>query len=350
MGHEGQVLWLALAIGVAFGLVGQRTGFCLTSGLRNYLLERDGRKLRAYVLAMVTGILGTQLLASLGLIDLGSSLYLQPTFSWLLLPAGGVLFGYGMVAANGCGARALVLLGTGNLRSLLVVLCLGVSAHAVLRGVLAPARLWLAEWTAQTPGWEVPTLPGALRSLGLPSGFATGLALLFLTVPLLFFVLSSRDLRASPRDWIGGALIGLLVAAGWYATGYVGADPFEPVRVVSLTFVAPVGDAIQYLMLATGMRADFGILVVAGVPVGAFVAALAGGGLHWQGFESPAHMLRFVWGAALMGVGGALALGCSIGQGLTGVSTMALGSLLAAAGILNGAAAALRGPLRIAGR
>lgn len=343
MEPQQQVLWLALAMGLVFGVAGQRSGFCLMSGMRDYLVEHDGRKLRAFAVATVVALLGTQALAAAGLIALEQSIYLQPSFSWLLLPLGGFLFGYGMVLANGCGARALVLLGTGNLRSLLVLLCLAISAFATLRGVLAPLRIVLADATAFGPGWATPTLPGGLAALGLGPTLAGAAGVLLLTGPLLYFALRDRALRTSPRHWLWGAVIGALVPVGWFVTGYLGADPFEPARLVSLTFVAPIGDTVQYLMIATGMRADFGILVVAGVPAGALAAAVATGGFRWVGFESAQHMLRSIAGAVLMGIGGALALGCSIGQGITGLSTLALGSLLAAAGICSGAALGLRG-------
>jgi uncharacterized protein len=339
---QQQVLWLALAVGLAFGIAGQRSGFCLTSGLRDYLRNDDGRRLRAFTLAMAVALLGTQALTWTGVVDLGPSVYLQPTFSWLLVPLGGVLFGLGMVMANGCGARALVLLGTGNLRSLLVLLCLGISAFAALRGVLAPMRLALADVTAMTPAWQTPTLPGVFTAAGLGEHGARLAAVLLIAGPLLYFSLADRALRASPRDWLGGSAIGALVPAGWFATGNLGADPFEPVRLVSLTFVAPIGDTLQYLMLATGMRADFGILVITGVPAGALLAALLTGTFRWQAFDSPRQMLRGIGGGALMGIGGALALGCSIGQGITGVSTLAIGSFAAALGIVAGAAVGMR--------
>ena len=129
--------------------------------------------------------------------------------------------------------------------------------------------------------------------------------------------------------------------------GTLGADDFEPAALASLTFIAPLSDALKYVMFSTGTNLSFGIAVVAGVLIGSFVTALATRRFQWEGYSSPRHMLRSVGGAALMGCGGAMALGCSIGQGLTGLSTLALASFVAAAGILIGAAAALRGPARV---
>lgn len=336
-----------LLIGLLFGAVGQRSGFCLTRGLQRCFQAGDGRKLRSFVLAMVTALLGTQLLASFGLVDLSRSLYLGAEFSWLLVPLGGVLFGYGMVMANGCGARATVLLGSGNLRAFVVLTCLGVAAFMALTGVFAQWRLAVADLTSMRLALGA-GLDAWLASAGLPGWLARWLMVTVLAVPLVAFVLADRRFfRQSRGDWLAGVLIGLLVPAGWWVTGYLGADDFDPVAVVSLTFVAPIGDSIQYLMLASGTDLGFGVTVVAGILLGSLASALLSGTFRLEGFSHPLRMLRYMGGGALMGIGGALALGCSIGQGITGLSTLALPSLFAAAGIVLGGFLALRGPTRL---
>ena len=141
--------------------------------------------------------------------------------------------------------------------------------------------------------------------------------------------------------------MGFLVAAGWFATGYLGADDFNPVPVTSLTFIAPIADALQYMMLSTGSTLNFGIVTVFAVFTGSLVTALLTGRFHLEGYQSPRHMLRSAGGAALMGAGGVMAFGCSVGQGLTGVSTLSLASFIAVAGILIGTAAGLRGALKV---
>jgi uncharacterized protein len=152
----------------------------------------------------------------------------------------------------------------------------------------------------------------------------------------------------SPWQVAGALAVGLLVPGGWIVTGHFGADDFDPVRLESLTFVAPIGDAIQYLMLSTGTQLGFGVAVVGGVFLGSVVASLASRSFELRGFNTPGQMLRSIGGGTLMGAGGALAVGCSIGQGLTGFSTLALPSILAVAAIFAGAFIALRGPLRVA--
>lgn len=339
--------WAGLAIGIVFGAAGRLSGFCLMSGLRGWWVEDDGRLIRSFALALAVAVVGSQALNFAGPLDLGRSHYMQASFSPLLIFAGGTLFGFGMVMANGCGARALVLLGGGNLRSLVVLLCLGVAGHVTLTGLLAPLRVSVGGLLALDMGISPPSLPGLLGAAGLPGPAALWLPVLAISGGLAAFALLHEPFRRSVSMILGGLTVGLLVTAGWYATGVLSADDFDPVPLASLTFIAPIGDTILYAMLFTGTALGFGVAVVAGIVAGSFVTALANRSLALEGFSSPRSMLRYMGGGALMGVGGALALGCSIGQGLTGLSTMALTAFFAAGGILAGAAVALRGPLRL---
>jgi hypothetical protein len=259
--------------------------------------------------------------------------------------AGGLLFGYGMVLSNGCGSRALVLLGRGNLRSFVVVIVLGISAEITLKGLVAPARIALLQMSQATP--KVISFPALLSMLGLSETFARMLAASVIAGALIIFAFAHTPFQRAWGQIAAGIAVGLLVAAGWFATGYLGADDFNPAAVTSLTFIAPIADAVQYAMLSTGLSLNFGITMVAGVFAGSLLTALLTGRFHWEGFHSPRHMLRSIGGAALMGAGGAMAYGCSIGQGLTGLSTLALASFVAVGGILLGTAAGLRGVLRV---
>ncbi len=337
MSHTELVAWSGLLIGLVFGATGQTTGFCLLRGFVHRWRHGDGRRLRAFAIAMAVALLGSQALASAGLVNLNASLYPTPNLAWLAVPLGGVLFGYGMALANGCGARALVLLGSGNLRSFVVLVCLGLAAYMTLSGVLASLRLWLEGFTLALPARDLPHL------LGLPPL----LPALLLGGALLAWAFASAPLRGSPRDWLGGVIIGSLIPASWYATGVLGFDDFEPVRLASLTFVAPIGESLQYLMLSTGSRLGFGVSVVAGVVIGALLMALARRDFALCAFEGPAHMLRGMAGGTLMGIGGVMSLGCSIGQGLSGFSTLSLATLAALAGIALGARLGITGPLAL---
>ncbi len=332
------VIWGGLAVGAGFGVAGRLSGFCLLSGLRGWLSGSDGRMIRAFALALAVALVGTQAMQAAGIIDAAQSVYAQSRFPPVLVFLGGAVFGIGMVLANGCGARALVLLGGGNLRSFVVLVSLAIAGYATMSGVLVPARLRAAGVLVQDLG-AMRTLPDILAARGVGTwGFVAVAAAL-----LAAFALGQAAFRASPRHLLGGLAVGALVVAGWYVTGVLGADDFNPVPLASLSFIVPVGDAVLWLMLSTGKALDFGAAVAIGVLLGSFATALATRGFVLQGFASPGHMLRAMGGGALMGIGGVLAVGCSIGQGLSGLSTLSLMSLPAAAGILAGSVAAIRG-------
>ena len=196
--------------------------------------------------------------------------------------------------------------------------------------VVAPLRTMLQQATsAQLDGGTFGT-PGLRLALACAAGML-----------LLGWALGVRGVRAGPRDLAGGVVVGLLVVAGWLVTGRLGQDEFDPLAPASLSFVAPVGESIQYLMIATGVKPGFGVMIVAGVLAGAGATALLRRRFRLEGFGSPPEMLRYMAGGALMGVGGTLAMGCSIGQGLSGLSTLSVSSIVAAAGILAGNAWAL---------
>ena len=339
------VLGAGLLIGLAYGAIGLLSGFCLLSSLRGWWAEGDSRLIRTFALALAVAVAATQCLAGYGAIDLGKSVYLQPSFSVPLMFAGGLLFGYGMVLANGCGSRALVLLGRGNLRSLVVVIVLGITAQMTLRGLVAPARVALLQSSLIKPAHL--SLPELLPAIGDGTIFARMAVALAISALLTIFAFSHAPFRRAGGQIAAGLAVGLLVTAGWFATGYLGADDFNPAAVTSLTFIAPIADTVQYVMLSTGLALNFGIVMVAGVFGGSLLTALITRRFRLEGYTSPRQMLRSITGAALMGSGGAMALGCSIGQGLTGLSTLALSSFVAAAGILLGNATGLRGMFRV---
>lgn len=337
--HLQAVLWSGALLGLAYGAAAQWSRFCLYRGLSNRWQSGDSIKLRAFVLAMAVALLSSQALHWLFGIDLTQTHYHQRSPSWPLLLGGGMLFGYGMHLANACGARSLVLLGSGNLRSLLVLLVLGVSAYATLSGLLAHPRIDLEALTqTRLPATSI---DGLISLTGMPASLSKTLTLLVLAGLLLFWALKNPALRQSPRDWIGASLIGLLTAGGWWVTGVLGADDFDPVRLGSLTFVQPIGETLQFSMLSSGMKLSFAVVVVLGVIMGSFVRALLSGEFSWQGYESPQQMQRGILGGLLMGIGGVLSLGCTLGQGISGFSTLALSSIAALAGILIGAQVAL---------
>jgi hypothetical protein len=174
-------------------------------------------------------------------------------------------------------------------------------------------------------------------------GLATRFALIaLLSIGLLTFVFWRGSIFNNKRDLLSGLVVGALITAGWWVTGWLGLDEFEPTPSASLTFISPIGETIQYSMIATGMRLGFGVTVIVGVVLGSFVAAKLSKTFRLQGFATPNDMLRYMGGGTLMGVGGALAMGCSIGQGLTGFSTLTYASMLAFVAMVLGARLALR--------
>lgn len=329
------------AIGLAFGVVGLLSGFCLLSSLRDWWTADDGRKIRSYAIALAVSILGVQFIANAGIVDIGKSLYLQPSFSAPLIFIGGLLFGLGMVLSNGCASRALVLIGKGNVRSLVVLVIIAITAQMTLKGLIAPARLAFLQWTQITP--SAVSLPALLAQVGIDATTARLAVVLLVAGALFSFAFSDRQFRRARGQIAAGFVVGSLVVAGWLATGWLGVDEFNPIPVTSLTFIAPIADTVQYAMFSTGLSLNFGIALAVGVVVGSVVTSLLTGRFQLEGYTSANHMLRSISGAALMGSGGAMAYGCSIGQGLTGLSTLALPSFIAAAGIITGAALGIRG-------
>ncbi len=338
MTHIGWTLCGGYILGCLFGALAQRTSYCMAGGLREWWRDGQYRRVGALLVAIAFALLGTQLLSVWGVVDLQASRYMESHFSWLLIPSGGFLFGYGMIRARGCGARALVLLGGGNLRSLVVVFGLGLSAAATLTGVLAPLRVRLTEWTLIQWPASISSLPALLSTNSI---FIQLLPALCVSVVLFTFAWFRLALRKHPAGVAGSACIGLLVPAGWWVTGVLGADDFDPVRLESLSFIAPVSDTLQYIIWSTGMRVNFGVLLMLGVLSGAWLTALVSRTFEWQGFSSVQDLRRLIFGSVCMGIGGVMAVGCSVGQGLTGISTLSFTSLLALAGILTGARVAV---------
>ena len=340
------VLAAAFAIGFAFGAIQRLSGYCAMGAVSDMVLLGDRRRMRAWVLGMAAAILATQALHLGGWLDLGRAGAVAGSWRWLGALAGGVLFGLGMVMAGGCGAMTLVRLGGGSLKALVVVLVAGPVAAVTARGLLAPARQWLDQATADPPaawGGGETSLPGLLAALGLAAPWAHALPAGLVGLALLGWSLSDRDFRATPRLWLGGAALGLLAAAGWAATGILGDDPFDPVPLASLSFMLPMGDGLLYLMTFTGAAAGFGVVAAAGVVAGAFAAAWVGGRPRLEAFADRADFLSHLRGAALMGVGGVMAGGCTVGQGLSGLALLSLSAPLAVAGIVLGGVWALRG-------
>jgi uncharacterized membrane protein YedE/YeeE len=318
------VVWFALAIGAAFGLLAERTRFCFRRGL----VGEDRRAaLGVWLTGLAFALLGTQGAVAMGWINFGDHRFLASELPIAAIVIGGALFGAGMVLTRGCVSRLTVLTASGNLRALTVLAVFAVVAHATLKGVLTPLRMTLGEIT-------VPL--GEMTSLAaLPGGAALWTA--GLAVAALAFAARSGN---RPLALVGGALIGLLVPLAWVGTGFVLYDDFDPIAMQGLAFTSTWSDTLFWTLASTSIPAGFGAGLVGGVLLGSFVSAMSAGRFAWKSFTSPRETGRYMAGAAMMGVGGVLAGGCTVGAGLSGVPTLSIAAMLALATVTVGALAA----------
>ncbi len=342
-GRDEMLLVGGLVLGLAVGVLIQARHFCIMGALADLVLFGSARRLRVWLLAIATAIAGTQLLAGSGLLPLAESGHLSPTLPLGPLVLGGLAFGFGMVLAGGCASRNLVRAAAGSLDALVVLLVMAVSAWAALVGLLAPAHRALREATSFTLGSspEAQAIWRALAVAGADTGLARLATVLLVAGALLAFVLIDPRVRRSLADLATGLGLGLAVVAGWLLTGVLATDPFEPAVPTSLSYVGPVAQTLR-LVIDGGGPGVLGPALVVGTFVGALLAAPAAGGFRLRGPASAAELGRHLVGGALMGVGGALAMGCTVGQGLSGLSTLSLGSLIATAAIVAGGVWALR--------
>jgi uncharacterized membrane protein YedE/YeeE len=335
---------LAFLIGIAFGAIANKTNFCTMGAVSDWVNMGDKNRLRAWFMAIGLAIVLSQVLQAQGLIDLGQAIYLTTNFNWLGYILGGFLFGIGMTLASGCGQRTLVRVGGGNLKSLVALLFLGLTAYMTMRGLLALVRVNAIEVTSvslEVADQGIGTLLAA--AAGLENAAVVNWAVTaVLGGGLIVYALASREFRRSFDNLLAGGAIGLIIPAGWYVTGVVGFDDFEPVRLESYTFIAPTAESLQYLMTYTGSTINFGVAAVFGVILGSFAYVILTGKFRLEFFVGRDDMLRHIYGGMLMGFGGVLALGCTVGQGITGLSTLALGSLMALVSIIFGSALTMK--------
>jgi len=342
-----------------FGAVANRTNFCTMGAVSDVVNMGSWGRMRMWLLAIAVAILGTHALQLAGLIDLSKSFYVRPNVTWLSYILGGFLFGVGMTLGSGCGSKTLVRLGAGSLKSLIVFIFLGIAAYMTLKGLFA---IWRANWIdpvatdltrVNVPRQDLPTLISAWTGANLP--LVEIVVALAVAGALLAFVFKDRAFRASFDHILGGTVVGLVIVGGWYVTGHVGfaenpqtlEDTFFGTNsrtIESLSFTAPVGYVLELLMLWSdkSLTVTFGIAATIGIIAGSFVYAIASKTFRWEGFAGAEDTANHVIGGLLMGFGGVTALGCTIGQGLTGFSTLALGSILAFLAIVAGSALTMK--------
>lgn len=342
------IAWGGLLIGTLFGAIVQKTNFCTMGSLSDMLNFGDARRFRAWLFAAAVAVAATQALHLFGGVDLSRAIYLTTTFDWFGAVLGGTLFGFGMVFAGGCASRNLVRAGTGDLRSMFVVVVIGVAGYATIGGLLGPMRAAIATATSldlASAGMSDQSVAAFLAKTGvIEKGRAEGVAAVAIVLLVSAFTLGDRDFRTSPNHLLGAIGIGLCVAAGWGLTALAYDEMASTAAVpTSLTFVRPAGDTLDWIERYTaGPVPNFGVASVFGTMLGAFLVALVTGRLKLATFFDAQDTLRHLFGAVLMGVGGVMALGCTVGQALTGVATLAVGSFLTFAALVLGGVLGLK--------
>lgn len=350
-----QVLWAAFGLALLFGVVAQRTHFCTMGAVADIVNMGDWARMRMWALAIGVAMLGFNGMVAMGWVEAGKSIYAGSRLLWLSYAVGGLLFGVGMVLASGCGNKTLLRIGSGNLKSLVVFVVMGIAAFATMKGITAVARVATVDQVLVElgRGQDLPSLLGPLLGMAKPQ------AALLLGALLGGGLLLWSLMRAEGRSadvLLGGFGMGALVVGLWWVSGVFGHLAEHPEtleeafigstnqRMESFTFTAPIAYVLDWLMYFSDKSKVLTLAIVStlGVIAGSAVYSLVTRSFRWEGFRGIEDTANHLVGAVLMGVGGVTAMGCTVGQGLSGVSTLSLGSFIALAGIIGGAVLGLR--------
>lgn len=327
---------VGLAGGVVMGLAARLGDFCTLGAIESAVYGKDQRRLRLWGVVLGVAILAAQGCAAAGLIDLSATFYHAIAWDPVASVAGGLMFGYGMAMAGNCGFGALARFGGGDLRSLVVVVVMGVAGFVALSGPLAPLRLWLF------PQADATGAQGIAHAARMLTGAPASLTAALIGGGCIAWGLAHAPLRARPGMIGWGVAAGLAVAWGLAGTTWLADASFGAVPVEGPSFTAPVGRALIFLMTSTAGGITFSVGSVAGVMLGAFAGSMLRGLFRWEACDDPRELGRQIGGAAMMGVGGVIAMGCSVGQGITGFATLAWSGPVTLAAIGAGAVIGLR--------
>ncbi|MCM2562362.1 YeeE/YedE family protein [Lutimaribacter sp. EGI FJ00015] len=335
---EALVALVGLGGGILLGLAARLGRFCTMGAIEDMLYGGSDLRMRMWILAIGVAILGTFGLAAIGVLELETSYYLSIRWMPVAAVLGGLMFGYGMALAGNCGFGSIARAGGGDFRAFVIVVIMGVSAYLVLSGPLATLRVWAfpqADVVNDMP-------PGLAHLLHEWTGISVSAIGLAIGAVVTIGALSSRSILASPQSIFWAAIVGIAVVSGWAGSYWVASNGFTPMPVVSHSFSAPVGETLLFAMTGSARAPSFAVGSVTGVAVGAFIGSLIKGHFRWEACEDPRELRRQIIGAALMGAGAVLALGCTIGQGLSAFSMLAFSAPLVFASIIAGAALGLR--------
>lgn len=325
-------------LGAIMGATARGVRFCTFGAVEDFVLAGKTLRIKSWALAIAVAMICVQLLHQAGYARIGEVFYLQPEFGLIGAIAGGLLFGLGMSMVGTCGYGVLVRLAGGDLKAFVNFIVLGLSGYMTARGLTSLPKTSLIDSLridlSAIGGQGLPHVIAGIAGMAPDRLWApTGLAVAAL---LMFYCFRDSGFRRSRRDIYAGILIGLAVAGGFFMTGTFGSDPFDPVRVQSLTYVLPLGETIIWAIAFTGSTLTFSIAAVIGTVAGAAVVAIAKREVRWEAFDDVQGMRRHLLGSVAMGAGGVTALGCTVGQGISGVSTLALAPPIALASIFVG--------------
>jgi len=363
---ESAPIWYVILSGfslaVILGIMVNKTNFCTMGAISDWVNMGDKGRMYAWLLAIALAMSGVLLLEGFGIIDLGMTMppYRTANFAWLRYLLGGLIFGVGMTLAGGCVNKTLIRIGGGNMKSVFVLLVGGIMAFLMTKTDFYHYgfHIWMSPLTINLQSYgidsqQITTLIGSLFGID-DSGWFHTLSASIIILTLLYFIFRSRHFRSRFDNLLGGASVGLLVVAGWYITaGPMGQAAVEAasfmdtpppgVGAMSFTFVNPMGETLYYLTHPLEITLiTFGVAILVGVIVGSFLYNLFTGGLRLEWFTSKSDFLRYLIGGVFMGVGGVLAMGCTFGQGITGFSTLAMGSLIAFGSFIVGSAMTMK--------
>lgn len=349
-------LWLILALAVVFGAAAQFSRFCLVGALAAVQRDRNWQRLGVYVAAIGFAVLATLLVQVVTGVDLDQTRtpYRTPDFAWGRYLIGGFLFGVGMVLARGCPVRSLVKSTEGNLQALLAIVVMSLAAYAMTR-----TELWATVFAPWAQKLTIHLDQYGIAHQDMASVFGGGLTAsygiaLVLGLGLIAVAWRWLPLRNQKLWWLGSLMIGGVVGLAFGVTGgslgqaaqaasEMANDPQQGLGTQSFTFSAPLGDVVYFLQHPThSADITFGVLAVAGLLLGSLISMAIRREWRWVLPRGLREWARTVIGAMLVGVGSVLAMGCTVGHGLSGISTLALGSMLSLAAIIAGAWVALR--------
>ncbi|WP_454747443.1 YeeE/YedE family protein [Ciceribacter selenitireducens] len=325
-----------LLAGTLMGYVARGQRFCTMSSLERLWYAGDGAGVRTWMLAAAMALIFTQTLHAFGWANPNESFYVRSGFAWSGAILGGVMFGFGMALVGTCGFGALVRLGGGSLRSLIVLIVLALSALSAQKGLIAQARVPFVDTLAIDMGFA------GGQSLGLILSYLAGVDVQFLVAALvaagmLWWIFADARYRRQYRAIATGTIIGGVIAFGWFMTTWAAETSFEVVQLEAGSFVVPVADTLLHLVTFTGSVPDYGVGLVIGVVIGSSLNALFRRQVRWEACDDARELSRHLLGGFLMGVGGVLSMGCTIGQGVTAVSALAISAPLVLVSIIVGA-------------